>query len=253
MMDKQAQNAAGAAAPVAEVAEHIAHALEEDIVLGSLHPCQRLIEDELMARFSAKRHAVRDALALLERMGLVERKRNVGALVRHFSAQEVVELYEMRILLETQAARRMPLPAPPPAVQQLRELQQAHDAAVQANDVRGVFRSNKAFHEAFFGLCGSAVLVQAIGEYARRTHAIRFGAMTSPAQRERSRAEHHALIDALQAGARAQLVALCRAHLLPSRDAYLLAHGHAIARDAADTADSEETGADFGGRGQTLA
>ncbi|MOA56090.1 hypothetical protein D3C78_1800050 [compost metagenome] len=74
--------------------------------------------------------------------------------------------------------------------------------------------------------------------------------MTSPAQRERSRTEHHALIDAVQAGARAQLVTLCRAHLLPSRDSYLLVHGHAIPRDVDDSA---EEGADFVGRGQALA
>lgn len=245
MPDKKA----GATAPVAAVAEHIAHVLEEDIVLGGLHPCQRLVEDELMERFAAKRHAVRDALALLERMGLVERKRNVGALVRHFSAQEVVELYELRILLEAAAARRMPLPAGRKAVQLLRSLQKEHDKAVQAEDVRSVFHSNKAFHEAFFGLCGSAVLVQAIGEYARRTHAIRFGALSTAEQRERSRAEHHAMIQAVEAGERQQLVQLCRQHLLPSRDAYLRAHGHAIPQALRD---SEEACADVVGTGQAL-
>src|SRR5690554_4321965 len=94
----------------ASAAGQIAAALEEDIVLGVLHPRQRLVEDELMARFAAKRHVVRDALARLETAGLVERRRNVGALVRGFDEREVADLYEMRILLECEAMRRMPLP-----------------------------------------------------------------------------------------------------------------------------------------------
>ena len=56
--------------------------LEEEIVLGFLHPRERLVEDELLARFGLKRHVVRQVLIELEQMGLVERKRNVGALVK---------------------------------------------------------------------------------------------------------------------------------------------------------------------------
>src|SRR5450631_4064783 len=45
--------------------------LEEDIVLGYVHLRERLVEDALMERFSAKRYAVREALAQLARLGLV--------------------------------------------------------------------------------------------------------------------------------------------------------------------------------------
>lgn len=62
---------------------------------------------------------VREVLAKLERMGLVERRRNVGALVRSFAAREVRELYAMRELLEAEAARRMPLPPGAEAIERL--------------------------------------------------------------------------------------------------------------------------------------
>lgn len=199
----------------------IAAALEEDIVLGILHPRQRLVEDELMARFDAKRHVVRDALGRLEQMGLVERRRNVGAMVRTFGEQEVRELYDMRILLECEAMRRMPLPPPPDDLEALRRIQQRHDAAVAVDDQRGVFRSNQAFHEALYAMCGNSVLATAIQEYARRTHAIRFGALSSPEQQERSRQDHHAILRALEHGDREALTALAHSHLLPSRDRYL--------------------------------
>ena len=65
------------------------------------------------------------------------------------------------------------------------------------------------------------MLGQAIEEYARRTHPIRFGSLASPGYRERARQEHWAMIHALRDGDRDALMALCRDHLLPSRDAYL--------------------------------
>ncbi|MDH0735640.1 GntR family transcriptional regulator [Achromobacter spanius] len=196
-------------------------ALEEDIVFGRLHPRERLTEDELMARFSMKRHAVRQVLTELELLGVVEKKRNVGAVVRAFSAREVMELYALREVLEVHAASQMPLPVPEARLAALVMVQREHDAAVADGDARRVFRSNQRFHREFFGLLDNAVLGQAIEEYARRTHPIRFGTLVAPAYRERARQEHWAMIQALRAGDRDALMTICRDHLLPSRDAYL--------------------------------
>lgn len=198
-------------------------ALEEDIVLGRLHPRQRLIEDELMERFGLKRHAVRSVLSSLEQMGAVQRRRNVGAEVRAFQAAEVVELYALRELLETRAASLIALPVSEAALDGLTAIQREHDDAVGAGDTRQVFRSNQRFHQALFALTRNPVLEQAIEEYARRTHPIRFGTLAQPQYRERARLEHWAMIEALRAGDRDGLIQICRKHLLPSRDAYLAA------------------------------
>ena len=101
----------------------IAATLEEDIVLGLLAPKVRLVEDELIGRFGAKRHHVREALVLLEALGLVERKRNIGAQVKAFSREEVIQLYEMRELLEVEAMRKFPLPVPTQPLQVLMQPQ----------------------------------------------------------------------------------------------------------------------------------
>ncbi|MFD4838901.1 GntR family transcriptional regulator [Achromobacter sp. NPDC058515] len=195
--------------------------LEEDIVFGRLHPRERLTEDDLMARFAMKRHAVRQVLAELELLGVVEKKRNVGAVVRAFSVREVMELYALREVLEVHAARQMPLPVPEARLAALVAVQREHDAAVADGDARRVFRSNQRFHREFFGLLDNAVLGQAIEEYARRTHPIRFGSLVAAGHRERARQEHWTMIQALRDGDRDALMTVCREHLLPSRDAYL--------------------------------
>lgn len=209
-----------------ETQRSVVAVLEEDIVFGRLHPCQRLTEDELMSRFQVKRHVVREVLATLDHLGLVERRKHVGALVRSFTPREVEELYALRTLLETEAVRLIPLPVSPGKLGPLMEVQRRHDAAVEAGDATAVFRANLEFHATLFELCGNTTLVRAIAEYARQTHPIRFGTHVSPDYRQRSRQEHWQLIDALGSGDCETLVRLCREHLQPSRDAYLEANRH---------------------------
>lgn len=200
--------------------------LEEDIVFGRLHPRERLVEDELMSRFAIKRHIAREALASMERMGLVERRKNVGAFVRSFTSRQVVELYQLRSVLETEAARLISLPVPEASLEELKATQQSHDEAVAAADPRLVFRLNLLFHQQLFALSNNEVLVQAIGEYARQTHAIRFLSLLSADYREQARVDHWQMIEALENGERERLLGLCAAHLIPSRDTYLEAQRH---------------------------
>ena len=209
--------------PSGDGASAIAATLEEDIVLGLLSPKVRLVEDELMERFEAKRHVVREALNQLESVGLVERKRNIGALVKTFSKAEVVHLYEMRELLEAESMRKIPLPLSKDALQQLHKIQAGHDAAIQNQDPRNIFRTNQEFHRLLFAQCGNAFLCQSIEDFARRTHAIRFGALMSRERQLQSQKEHHEFLAVLAEGDRERLINLTIAHLVPPRDHYLKA------------------------------
>ena len=141
-------------------------ALEFDILFGRLKPRERLVEDALMARFSAKRHVVRRALDELAQMGIVVRSPNRGATVRDFTAQEVEDAYELRDILQRGATQRMPLPADRSMVAGLTAIQRRHDAAVEAADLRLVDQVNDAFHRLMFGACGNVQLAESIARYA---------------------------------------------------------------------------------------
>jgi len=207
-----------------ETMRSVSDELEEQIVLGVLHPRERLVEDDLCERFNLKRHVARQVLAEVERRGLVERRKNVGAVVKSYTPREVTELYALRELLEADAARRIVFPVSSEALDALAAIQAEHDEAADASDLRRVFRANMAFHHAFFALSESQVLTEAIREYERRTHAIRSVSIVFPQYLEKARADHHQMIEALRAGDRESLIKLCRDHLVPSRDAYLDAH-----------------------------
>lgn len=195
--------------------------LEEDIVLGYLHPRERLVEDALMARFDAKRYAVREALARLERMGLVERQPNKGAAVRDLTPAEAEEIYAVRELLEAAAARDVARHATPAFIAELTAAQAQHDAATRDGDPRRAFRANLHFHRVFFSVCGNRQMVEAIEQFGQKAHAVRSFTITRPDYLARFRDEHWRMIRALKRGDAEELVKLCAAHIRIAKDVYV--------------------------------
>jgi DNA-binding GntR family transcriptional regulator len=199
----------------------IVQQLEEDIVLGFLHPRERLVEDALIERFLAKRYAVREALARLERLGLVERLPNRGAMVRALTPSEVEDIYAVREILEAAAASEVLRRVTPEIIDRLMQVQQRHDQATNDGDPRAAFCANIEFHRAFFSGCDNAQLVEAIEQFGQKAHCIRSFSITHQEYLERSRHEHLAMIQALRDRDEYKLIAICRAHIRVAKDAYI--------------------------------
>lgn len=79
-------------------------ALLASIREGVFVPGDRLREEDVAQRLNLSRTPVREALRRLEADGIVEHRARVGAVIRVLSHSEVVELYEMRCVLERTAA-----------------------------------------------------------------------------------------------------------------------------------------------------
>ena len=85
--------------------ETVVAALRQEILGGERPGGQRLVEQELTARYGVARHTLRAALRTLEAEGLVRIEPNRGARVTRLTGPEIVELYELRTALEVEAAR----------------------------------------------------------------------------------------------------------------------------------------------------
>jgi len=98
--------------------ETVTAALRQEILEGQRVGGERLIEQDLTARFGVARHTLRAALRALAAEGLVRVEPNRGARVARLSVDDIVALYELRTALEVEAARlalernggRMPKP-----------------------------------------------------------------------------------------------------------------------------------------------
>lgn len=205
-------------------ADLIAASLEEDIVLGRRHPRERLIEQDLCDRFNTHRGDVRLALFELEKKGLIERIPNRGAVVRDLTPGEVTEIYAVREELEVMAARILPFPVAESDLAKLAALQKQHSDAVDAGDMLTVFYTNLHFHQTLFGLCENTCLIETIERLAQKVYGIRSYANAFPEALDQVRRDHVAMVEALRASRRKELIELTRRHLQPSRDAYIRAY-----------------------------
>ena len=84
---------------------HIVERLRTAILTRELAPGVRLVESDLTLRFAVSRGPVREALRRLAAEGLIVHVPNRGALVRRLCGKEIAELFQIRVALESLAAR----------------------------------------------------------------------------------------------------------------------------------------------------
>ncbi|NOD64419.1 MULTISPECIES: GntR family transcriptional regulator [unclassified Ruegeria] len=117
--------------------------LLEEIRDGILLPGDRLREIELSERLGVSRTPVREAIRQLEADGLVTHVPRQGATVRSLDYAEVMELYEMRAVLEGTAAR---LAARAASDIELDELDILNDRLAEAGTGPDAAQINRVFH-----------------------------------------------------------------------------------------------------------
>src|SRR5258708_34126655 len=84
----------------ATLADQVHSELRARILSGRLASGHRLLPEELASDLSISQTPVKEALLKLEADGLVVSEMRRGSVVRLFTAKDVEELYERRILIE---------------------------------------------------------------------------------------------------------------------------------------------------------
>jgi DNA-binding GntR family transcriptional regulator len=171
--------------------------LRQGILLG-VHPIgTRLVEDRLCAQYNVKRHLLRAAFTRLADRGLVEKIPNRGVEVREPTPEDVDEIYDVRLVLETHAATLTPLPAPAIVLKKMEEVRARHEAAVEERDYRSIYLENVAFHECHLQLCPSQLLIKTIGHFAELAQMIRTIAYGNLLHLENVVHQHREILSAL--------------------------------------------------------
>lgn len=196
--------------------------LENDIIFGIYAPGTRITEDSVMERYKAKRHAVRSAFTLLESSGLLVHRPHRGVEVVVLSPDEVDDLYDVRIALETAAAARTKLPVDTKIVDRLMDISIRHAAAVDSGDFRQVFWLNQEFHELQFSCCDNPRLSALIAQHARMAQPIRVVKYDDRDHMAKVVAQHMAIIEAMRGEAHNAYVQATKEHLPASAEAYRL-------------------------------
>lgn len=83
------------------VSEVIVKYIREAIIAGHIAEDEPIRQDEIAKLFNVSKIPVREALKQLEAEGLVEFKKNRGAIVTRISEEELAQIFEVRVMLET--------------------------------------------------------------------------------------------------------------------------------------------------------
>jgi DNA-binding GntR family transcriptional regulator len=132
--------------------------LREAILAGRLEQGSRLNEIDVSRELGISRGPLREALRILEEEGLVQSSPYHGARVVRASARDLVNVMEIRALLEPFATARAAARSSPLVVPALRRALEQMTEAGQAGDGPGAARAHTAFHGIFYEYSGNGLM-----------------------------------------------------------------------------------------------
>lgn len=184
--------------------------LLDEIREGRLMPGERLRETELAERLGVSRTPVREAIRQLEADGLVGHVPRIGASVRKLDYAEVMELYEMRAVLEGTAAR---LAARAASEVELQELAALNEQLAGAGTGPEASRLNRIFHATLLDVAKNRFLSRSMLSLQRALLILGPSQLSDSARAVEAVDEHRHLLDALLTRDGAVAESAMRAHI----------------------------------------
>ncbi|MQA10564.1 MAG: FCD domain-containing protein [Pseudonocardiaceae bacterium] len=197
--------------------------LRGEITSGAFQPGAPLVELVLAQRYGTSRTPIREALRRLEQDGLVERG-DRGMRVRPRSPEEILEIYEARIPLESTAAGGAAERRSEFDLVRLRRMASAM-AATDPSDPVAMAANNRAVHEAIWTASHNGTIVDLLTRL--NNHLARYPATTLAVEGRWAEAlrEHDEIIEAIANRDRDGASELARKHMTKARDLRLQIYG----------------------------
>jgi DNA-binding GntR family transcriptional regulator len=200
------------------VREQVADALRKAIFTGEIRRGEELTQEAIAAKLGVSRMPVREAFLMLERDGLLILNSHRKAVVRGLTEEDIVDHYDIRALLESEAAARA---CGSDEKAEIRAAYELARSAGLAGDAGAFVHANQQFHRAIWEAAGSSYLVQFIEQLWKGLppHLPEL----VPVQMERSLEEHARIMDAIERSDADAARAATRTHIERSMHQFLAA------------------------------
>jgi DNA-binding GntR family transcriptional regulator len=173
--------------------------LRDAILGGELVPGERIVESRIARQLKISQAPIREALALLERQGLVVKVHNRGTFVSRVHARELRELFTLRSVLDAFSARLAASNATTEDIQELHRLLGRMKTAEKAGDLVSLTDAHLQLHEAIYRMSGHQLLADVFAQiHPRMALALTFAENLFSSE-GREAACHVPLIDAIAA------------------------------------------------------
>jgi DNA-binding GntR family transcriptional regulator len=195
------------------VKEVLVENLRDEIVRGDFVPGQYLRLEEVATRFDVSTMPVREALRDLEAEGLVTIFPHRGAVVTQLSADELQDIYDIRVTLE-EMATRLAVPLMTRAI--LSELASlVEQMENHLDDIAAQVKLNHHFHLALYAASGRRHLCELnrMLRYRVQHYLHLFTVEVEAGHLPRTQEEHRAILAACERGDAEQAAAIMHDHV----------------------------------------
>ena len=183
--------------PPAEHVASVASGIRGGILAGEYAPRQRLIEADICQQFDTSRFVVRVALQDLVNDGLVEVQRNKGARVRAISAEEAIEISEVRMALEAMSAARAAARVTPEGAADLKRIATSMRQSVKAGELMTYSDLNARLHAKVQELSANATCTRTIERLKGQVVRHQFALSLQPGRPSVSLPQHERIVTAI--------------------------------------------------------
>lgn len=176
----------------------IAYELGLDIIEGRLKAGDDLNSVDLAERFSISRTPVREALALLEKQGLVEVPPRRRPRVRNPGIREIRNIYEIRAAMHALVCELVAQRATDEDLALLKQRFDAMREASESGNMHEYFLANMAFHDATTEICRNPMLQRSLDLLGLTTFNLRHQTLSQPGRIQQSLEDHAFLMRAFE-------------------------------------------------------
>jgi DNA-binding GntR family transcriptional regulator len=200
------------------IRDRVVHALREAIIAGRLKPGERIRERELVSLLGVSRSPLREAIRILETEGLITSLAHRGARVSELSAVDLHDMLDVRIMLESFAARLFIERLDEAVLRAMEEQVERTRAPGYRVDLQENFDLGLEFHDLLVGACGNRKVVQLHENLRRHQTRYQHFAFARLGRDVRALDEHAEMVAMLRARDLGAVERLMRAHLLRFHD-----------------------------------
>lgn len=174
--------------------------LQTAIVKGDLIPGEKIGEVELCSRFHLTRGPLREALGRLESRGLLVRRPHAGVKVVAVSADELIELYRIRELMEGLAARQAAERMTDAEIAALRATLDTHETMIEQAQGQAYYQAEGDYdfhHRIATGSRNTKLTQMLLGDLYYMVRMYRYRLSTSAGRPHMALGEHRNIVDAI--------------------------------------------------------
>ncbi|MBS3994936.1 MAG: GntR family transcriptional regulator [Alkaliphilus sp.] len=171
--------------------------LRNSILNGELKPLERLMEVQLAEQLGVSRTPVREAIRKLELEGLVIMVARKGAYVADVSVKDILDVLEVRCVLEGLAASLAAERMTEEELEKLELISYNFKRHVENNDTEGMIEKDMQFHDQIIQATRNPKLIQIAQSLKEQVQRFRITYFSEYSNTKELLMEHQAILEAI--------------------------------------------------------